>query len=483
MRNQTHAAGFIDLPMFAGRCSTFAVAGKIQFMLGRLLLLAMLAGETLDAAQLDLRVQTSPTVVTTNRDLTYFLAVTNQSGFVLSNVVVNATFNAPISLTSATNTQGSATVDGSVIVFRIAQMAPASTAPLTLVVQPLAAGLLTNRLSYLANGVTAVETNVVNFVFAAEANLGIRLLSETNALVTGDWTRYRVVVTNAGPERAPELLVTSQLPVGWQFLSFAPSNAPADLSGTQLVLRAASLGVGSNVFFDVSIQASTAGTNLLNAFVEGREVTDPVAADNAVTNIFEVVNPLTGVLAASVVSTQFFNPQTGLMEQTIRLTNPNDFAVAGARVAFPGITQRVFNAAGTNAGQPFVALTRALLAGESVDLFLEYFVPSRTAFSDPTITALAVPTFAPVAPIGVEVPINRWARLPDGALLLEIPAEPGRAYLITYGGDAAGTNRFRALPAVVAPGDRLQWIDEGPPKTSRRPGEVPARFYRVIQAE
>ena len=196
-----------------------------------------------------------------------------------------------------------------------------------------------------------------------------------------------------------------------------------------------------------------------------------------------MANPQTNLLFATFGSGQGFNPQTGLMEQLIRMTNPGASAVAGGRIVFPDINERVFNAAGTNNGRPFVALTRSLNASESADLLIEYFTPTRTTFPNPVIEAWAVPAFVPQAPTGVAVNFSQAKRLATGGLLLEFPSEPGRAYHVIYGDRVPFTNAWRALPAITATADRVQWIDEGPPKTSRRPDQVPARFYRIIEAD
>ena len=458
------------------------MAGRLQITRTWLLALALLGCVELPAAQLDLGIQTSPALVTLNRELTYSLTLTNNSGGLLTNVVVNSTFNSAVELVSTTNRSGTAALEGSVVVFRIPQLPSTSNVVMSLVIQPLSAGLLTNFFQLLALNINEV-TNTVNTVFVAEANLGVSLRTETNTLVTGDWTEYRLTVANAGPETAPQIVVTNFLPTAAQFLSITPSNQPVTLTGTQLVFSAGSLALGSNVTFKVRMQANTVGSNLVSAHVSGPDLRDPFPGNDTATNSVVLANPQTNVLSAAFVAGQSFNPQTGLMEQLIRLTNPGASAVSGGRIVFPDLGERLFNAGGTNNRQPFVALTRSLAAGESADLLIEYFVPTRAAFTNPTIEAWAVPAFVPRAPTGVVINFSQAKRLPTGGLLLEFPSAPGRAYHITYGDRVPFTNALRALPAITATADRVQWIDEGPPKTNRRPDEVPARFYRIIEAD
>ena len=161
------------------------MAGRFQITRTWLLALALLGCVELPAAQLNLGIQTTPTLVTLNRELTYSLTLTNSSGGLLTNVVVNSTFNSAVELVSTTNRSGTAALEGSVVVFRIPQLPSTSNVVMSLVIQPLSAGLLTNFFQLLALNINEV-TNTVNTVFVAEANLGVSLRTETNTLVTGD---------------------------------------------------------------------------------------------------------------------------------------------------------------------------------------------------------------------------------------------------------------------------------------------------------
>ena len=102
------------------------------------------------------------------------------------------------------------------------------------------------------------------------------------------------------------------------------------------------------------------------------------ANDNASSN-FLVGDFLAGQLVAALVSTQRYNPQSGLMEQRILLSNEGTNDVPAARVMASGLTNWLFNAAGTNANNPFVVYAQTLAATQSVELLLEIFVPTRQA--------------------------------------------------------------------------------------------------------
>jgi hypothetical protein len=38
-----------------------------------------------------------------------------------------------------------------------------------------------------------------------------------------------------------------------------------------------------------------------------------------------------------------------------------------------------------------------------------------------------------------------------------------------------------ANPIITAPANRVQWYDDGPPKTESKPTSIGSRFYRVME--
>ncbi|HAV61347.1 MAG TPA: hypothetical protein DCY13_03175 [Verrucomicrobiales bacterium] len=441
-----------------------------------------LAGSASGAA-FQLGISSTPAVATTNRTLAYTLALTNRTSVGQSNLIVSSSFNARISFLSANNSSGTAGVEGGAIIYRTPFLGPGSNLTLTLNLRPIDPGFLTNTLQMRSDQSATEVTNNVRRVFVAEADLGVQLRSPTNPVVAGDWINYRLVVTNAGPELVPQFTVTNLFPGNARFISLTPSNPPVSLTATQLVVQGSSLAVGQTRQFNVVIQPNTAASTQITARVAGPDLSDPVSGNDAVTNSLQVVTPTAGVLSAAFVSAATFNPQTGLMEQTIRITNLDDASIPMSRVVLSGLGHPVVNATGTNAGLPFIVLPRALAPGESAELTIEYFSPTRTATGNPVLSAFQVPQDIPRAPTGQTVAISRIQRLPDGRFLLEFPSAPGAAYTILYNDQVPLTNALQSLPSITAPADRTQWIDGGPPRTSHRPGEVPARFYRVIRAQ
>lgn len=175
------------------------------------------------------------------------------------------------------------------------------------------------------------------------------------------------------------------------------------------------------------------------------------------------------------------NRQTGLYEHPITVTNEAAREIAGFDLAISGLPQgvEVYNASSCNDGNWCVQHRQPLAAGASVTLVLEYYAPIRGTVIDPEVTValVAKPELDPdAAEPGLAV--DRCEMLDDG-LLIEFTAIPGALYEIQYSDD---TTHWKQSPTRIrAAGNRVQWIDRGPPRTDSPPTGKSSRFYRVRQ--
>ena len=174
------------------------------------------------------------------------------------------------------------------------------------------------------------------------------------------------------------------------------------------------------------------------------------------------------------------NRQTGLYEQRVRFTNDSGAEVSGFRLGLPFLaaSYELYNGSGT--GEVF--FDQPVAAGGSVDLTLEFYSPLRSGFvagavSHSTVLRELGAPAPPTAPFA----IDRLLVLDDGSALIEFPSEPGVRYFVQTSGDGEGWSDCQ-FP-VRAGGTRVQWIDNGPPKTPSHPSESPGRQYRVIRID
>lgn len=80
------------------------------------------------------------------------------------------------------------------------------------------------------------------------------------------------------------------------------------------------------------------------------------------------------------------------------------------------------------------------------------------------------------------LPVDRNVLLQSGRFLIEFTATPGRRYVVQYNSNPIGTNAWRSAGVpITAPANRVQWLDDGPPKTESPPGAVGNRLYRVVE--
>jgi hypothetical protein len=184
-------------------------------------------------------------------------------------------------------------------------------------------------------------------------------------------------------------------------------------------------------------------------------------------------------LPLTIIAAMQFDPQTGLFEQTVRVTNPTYSTLDAVRVSVYGLTNgaTVYNLSGTANGVQYVQSSGPLAAGGYVDFIIEYYVPSRVT-PNPTLVALPATPLSRGSAVGAAQHVDRIVLLPDRTVLIEFTSITNRIYSILYGSDL-GTWET-AVPSITGNGTRIQWIDNGQPKTESSPATASRRFYRLI---
>jgi sugar lactone lactonase YvrE len=208
------------------------------------------------------------------------------------------------------------------------------------------------------------------------------------------------------------------------------------------------------------------------------------ASTSAVSTVTVLSRPPTQVQA--LVTNGLLVRQTGLLYQTVRVSNPTPTPLAALRVwveldaASVARGVQVSNATGRSNGIPYLAYNIPLAPGQNVDLQVEYYVPDRQPFPNPVFRAEVAAQDPPVEPQGTPLGFVRQVWLTNGLFLVELSTMAGRQYYVQYGSNL--TNWTTASPAVLGNGSKVQWVDTGPPKTESRPSSATNRFYRVLLA-
>ena len=454
-----------------------------------------------------LRVTPSTDSALVGSPITYTLDLTNRTGFTLSDLWVTNTFSAPVGIGNVNFTigngidySGSVTTNATMVLFDFKQFTPAGLtigiAQATFTVTPEAVGFPTNGFftnavvgiaPALQVGLNTVATNVVAQVTGAsyQADLGVSISGFGQGILVGDKLTYGVTVTNAGPDTVPNVFLTNTIPAGTRLISVSQTNNPRGLTNGVLVLNLGTLTNSTAAVVQMTVQPTNAGSLTFAASIGATGLGDPRPANNRFSTNITVGPLITGQIIATNASPTTFDPQTGLLNQEVRLVNVSTSAVPSVRLIVSGLTNWLYNAVGTNDGGPFVVYANALNVNQSVDLVLEYFVPSRTPISvdNSNYTAVAVPDINPAAPGGTNgaFSVSRTIMLSSGSVLIEFPSVPGASYTILYSTNADFANTLVAQPSIIAPADRVQWIDDGPPKTISPPASAASRFYRILK--
>ncbi len=185
----------------------------------------------------------------------------------------------------------------------------------------------------------------------------------------------------------------------------------------------------------------------------------------------------------STFSTPLFNPQTGLFEQKVRVVNNTPLSFTALRITATNLPVGVVlrNATLTSGGFAYIDYNIAIPPGGSVTFMLEYFSPVQTPFA----TGLKLELLSQrrvVAP-----PVNAVMAAVAGFLgytldghakfYLELPTQVGVNYYVQYQ-DVLGTPWKTSPVVITGTGDKVQWMDDGPPNTDSLPGTT--RFYRIV---
>jgi hypothetical protein len=175
--------------------------------------------------------------------------------------------------------------------------------------------------------------------------------------------------------------------------------------------------------------------------------------------------------------------ESNLFYQIVQITNPGAQPLAGARVFVPGLPAgtQVYNAAGTVAGVPYLEYDSPIAPGQTVQFYIQLFSTGAASLIKPNIILDVTTTNEIVnpaqAPFILDVPSQSTA----GSFTLGFSSAPNQSYYIQYSSDL---NNWKTVTfPIIGVGSRVEWLDDGPPKTDGLPQGQPARFYRAFRAQ
>ena len=431
-------------------------------------------------AQLTLNVN-APATVRVGTNILYTITVTGQ-GQVFSGVQVSSTYSPSLDFVSATPQDGnvSFTRENNTARFVIQQLVPGSNQVLTLTLRPRVVTTVTNEFTAII-GQFAVTRNVSTAVteIPGTADVAVSITPPPQPIIVNDWVTFGVHLVNRGGGTVSGIVLTNTFTNGPVLIrGYRPSTGGSVAQNPRRVIfDVGSLVAGQTTNYQITIQPTAATNIVLRSNFRFSGNMDTNAANNTATTTINVQQPGANQLVAEIASTpQQFNPQNALMEQRIIVRNDGTNDAPSARVMFSNITYRVANAVGTNNGLPFVVHPATIQPTQSVEMLIEYFIPSRDPRPDPDLIAYSIGDVTPTPSgngNGVVITNIVW-RQPFGAmtesnLVLTFPSTNRASYEVQYSSSPEFTNALRALPTIIAQANHVMWVDYGPPKTVGRP--------------
>jgi hypothetical protein len=321
---------------------------------------------------------------------------------------------------------------------------------------------------------------------------------QTTNLTAGSALKVPVALTGDGTENAVSLSVaydTNSLALSGVSNLFATasgtlaSNVTANGQvGITLTLPAGQRFVaGSNALFELQFTVGTVTGQLAAPLIlPGTPVANQVTDTNNGGLVSEFAG---GSVTFKTVVSPMVATNSGLLGESFTFVAPSGSSGASfirvlvfdLGVDSLGNPIRVNNAAGTNAaGVPFVIFPGAIAPGQRINLALEYYVSDRRTVPTPRLVTEVVSGLLPV-PAGPTLSAER-VQLINGSFYVDFKTIAGRLYYVQYAATAVGPYET-SFPPMAGTGSTVQWVDNGPPRTSGLPAGAGSRFYRILLAQ
>jgi uncharacterized repeat protein (TIGR01451 family) len=317
------------------------------------------------------------------------------------------------------------------------------------------------------------------------ADLAIAIYNTPLDVYTNDYMPYSMFVTNFGPGTVSSVVVTNILPSGFSLIGASPAYT---LTGNTLTFNLGSMANLAVQKLTVRAKPASAGSYTFTANVSSTSNTDPNTANNSASFSVSAGNYSSGNLTVGIASAQFTDPNTGLTEQWIQLTNAGSSSIASARVVVSGATNQLFNAAGTNNGQPFIIYGSTLNSGQTGNMLLQFSPRGSFTFNNAQLQAFATPlaSLSPPANLSGPVSPSQLVRVTAtnnmfaGSEIMYFPTILNNTYTVLYSDNPEFANPLVALPVVItAPANQTLFFDFGPPATVSLPTNNSPRYYRM----
>ena len=262
--NQASVSSFVSDPNFANNDAT--------------------AETTIDpAADLSLTKADSPDPVLVGQQLTYTLTVQNAGPQTATGVQLTDNLPAGVTFDSATPSQGSCSEASGTVDCALGTIADSEGASVEIKVTPQNAGVLTNGASVssdVGDPDTADNSASAETTVNGVADLALSKSDSPDPVLAGELLTYSLTVQNAGPQAAPGVQLTDDLPAGVTFDSATPSQGSCSESSGTVTCALGTLADQQSATVELKVRPQSAGTITNQASVDS-DAHDPASSNNS----------------------------------------------------------------------------------------------------------------------------------------------------------------------------------------------------------
>jgi uncharacterized repeat protein (TIGR01451 family) len=248
-----------------------------------------------DPRKADLKVTKSdaPDPVMVGDELTYTVTVTNDGLFTATGTTLTDDLSATAEFVSATPSVGACPTTpglgdlGGEVSCDLGDILNGDSVTVTITVTPRTSGTITNQAGVdgilddpnPANNTDSAQTTVTP-IPTSSADLSISKTASPSSLTVGQELTYSIGVTNKGPDSAPGVAITDNLPAGVALGSATASQGNCSSSSGVVTCVLGALASGASATAQIKVTPQASGT-ALNQATAASGVGDPIAANNA----------------------------------------------------------------------------------------------------------------------------------------------------------------------------------------------------------
>jgi len=201
----------------------------------------------------------------------------------------------------------------------------------------------TGYITVTAPAGTSTSSNA--FVVSYLSDLAVSMIANPDPVFVGSNLTYTLVVTNAGPLDAPNVMLTNTLPASVAFQSASTSQGALSINGAVVVGSFGTLGVGATVTNSILVTPHSVGT-ITNTAAVTSGYTDPFPLNNSLT-LKTTVQPL------PILSVLLASQNSVRLSWSVQLTN---FVLEYKSALAPGTSWSIDPATPVISGSEFIVI-------------------------------------------------------------------------------------------------------------------------------